>query len=136
VIAMSDPLKKVFLSARLKGRLCYGFEAITAKVAGERKGIANVRKLSDSPYGERVSRLLLLSSDGAERFYRHVEALLHEHSPRLLGCLLDIDSSALGELLAGKGSRIKVVMAEHKDVVIEALQAMVDDAGPIVTADP
>ena len=35
------------------------------------------------------------------------------HAPRLLGCLLDIDGCALGNLLTGKDMQIKHVMAEH-----------------------
>ena len=121
IITMSDPLKKVLQKARRKGQIRCGFEAIFDKLENERKGIKNVRERKSAPYGDRVSRLLLFSNDGAERFYRHLERLLESHAPRLLGCLLDMDSSALGNLLTGKDRRIKLVMAEHKEVVSEIL---------------
>ncbi|MCX5840368.1 MAG: hypothetical protein NTY16_02705 [Deltaproteobacteria bacterium] len=35
------------------------------------------------------------------------------------GCVLDIDSSVLGKSITGKDSRIKLMMAEHKEVVSE-----------------
>ena len=121
MITMTDPLKKALQNAWLRGQLRCGFEAIFDKLENERKGIANVRDRKGAPYGDRVSRLLLFSNDGAERFYRHLERLLESHAPRLLGCLLDMDSSALGNLLTGKDRRIKLVMAEHKEVVSEIL---------------
>ena len=125
LITMSDPLRKVLRNARVRGQIRCGFEAILDKLENERKGIANVRKSQGVPYGDRVSRLLLFSNDGAERLYRHIEHLLQAHAPRLLGCLLDIDGSALGNLITGKDGRIKLVMAEHKEVVSEILRALV-----------
>jgi hypothetical protein len=125
MITMDDPLKNVLRRARLKGRIRCGFEAIFDRLASERNGIMNVRERRSAPYGDRVSRLLLFSNDGAERFYRHIESLLEAHAPRLLGCLLDIDGCALGNLLTGKDKRIKIVMVEHKDAVSETLRTMV-----------
>jgi hypothetical protein len=124
-ITMDEPLKKVLRMARLKGQISFGFEAIFDRLESERKGIVNVRERDGAPYGDRVSRLLLFSNDGAERFYRHIESLLQAHAPRLLGCLLDIDGIALGGALTGKEIRIKLLMADHKDTVSEILRTMV-----------
>jgi hypothetical protein len=125
MITMVDPLKKVLQTARFRGQVRCGFEAISDKLASERKGIAGVRERMGASYGDRTSRLLLFSNDGAERFYRHIENLLQAHAPRLLGCRLDIDGSALGHLITGKDSRIKLVMIEHKAVVSEILRTVV-----------
>jgi hypothetical protein len=124
VITMSDPLKKAIRKARLRGQILCGYEAISERLDNEKKGIMHVREHKDEPYGDRISRLLLFSNDGAERFYRHIEHLLQTHAPRLLGCLLDIDGSALGHMITGKDRKIKIVMAEHKDVVSETLRAI------------
>ncbi len=124
MITMSDPLKKVLQKARLKGQIRCGFEAIFDKLESERRGIANVRERKGAPYGDRISRLLLFSNDGAERFYRHIEHLLQAHAPRLLGCQLDINGSALGNVITGKDRMIKLVMAEHKEVVSEILRTL------------
>jgi hypothetical protein len=126
-ITMSDPLKIALQQARLKGQIRCGFETIVEKLENERKGIANVRERQAVPYGDRVSRLLLFSNDGAERFYRHIEHLLQIHTHRLLGCLLNIDSSELGNLITGKDRKIKLVMAEHKEAVTEILHAIIKD---------
>ena len=124
-IAMDDPLKEALRMARLKGRIQYGFETVSDRLAGESKGIEHVRGRGGVPYGDRVSRLLLFSNDGAKRLYRHIESLLQAHAPRLLGCLLDIDGIALGSALTGKEIRIKLLMADHKDAVSEILRTMV-----------
>jgi hypothetical protein len=90
MITISDPLKKALQKARLNGHIRCGFEAIFDKPENERKGITNVREHQGAPYGDRGSQLLLFSNDSALRIYRHIEHLLQEHAPRLLGCLLDI----------------------------------------------
>ena len=131
MITMSEPLKKVLRNARLEGQIRCGFEAIFAKLENEKKGITNVRERQGAPYGDRISRLLLFSNDGSERFYRHIEHLLQAHTPRLLGCLLDIDGSALGNVITGKDRKIKLVMAEHKEVVSGILRTIA--AGPRIT---
>ena len=125
VITLSEPLKIALKRARLQRRIRYGFEPIFEKLASEKRGITNVRKRSDAPYGDRISRLLLFSNDGAERFYRHIEQLLEAHAPRLLCCRLNIDGNTLGSLLTGKEGVIKIIMAEHKDVVSDILRALV-----------
>jgi hypothetical protein len=125
LITLSEPLKVALKKARLQGRIRYGFGPIFEKLAGEKKGIANVREQTDAPYGERVSRLLLFSNDGAERFYRQIEQVSQMHAPRLLCCLLNIDGGALGHLITGKEGVIKIIMAEHKDVVSDVLRALV-----------
>ena len=127
IIAMSDQLKKALQKARLKGQIRCGFEAIRDKLESEKKGIANVRERHGASYGDRVSRLLLFSNDGAERLYRHLEDLLLAHAPRLLGCLLDIDGNTLGKIITGKDRQIRVVMAEHKEAVSEILRGIIAD---------
>jgi hypothetical protein len=72
----------------------------------------------------RVSRLLLLANDGAERFYRHIEALLRRHGPRFLAVCLEIDENGLGELLFGPHSTARLLMLEHKQAIGSVLLAM------------
>jgi hypothetical protein len=126
VIALSEPLKTALRKARRQGRIRLGSDPIFEKLTSEKIGIANVRSLTDAPYGDRLSRLLLFSNDGSERFYRRIEQALKAHAPRLIGCLVNIDGGALGHLMTGKEGVIKIVMAEHKDVVSAILRALVD----------
>jgi hypothetical protein len=129
VVGMSEPLERALREAQLRGRLRCGFESVREKLAGERKGIEHLRERQSAPQGDRVSRLILFSNDGAERFYRHVESLLQANAPRLLGCLLDIDGRVLGNLLTGGERPIKLMMAEHKEAVSGILLTLV--AGPV-----
>ena len=124
-IPLSEPMKTVLKQARLQGRIRFGFEPILQKLTGEKKGITNVREQTDAPYGDRISRLLLFSNDGAERFYRHIEQVMETHAPRLLCCLLNIDGGALGQLFTGEGGVIKIIMVEHKNAVSDVLRALV-----------
>lgn len=124
LIALDDPLKKALRAAVLKGRVRCGLEGAVQRLDNERAGIADAGRRSGATPGTRVSRLVLLSNDGAERFYRHAEQLARSHAPRLLVCLLDADSSVLGRLVTGKDRQVKLVMAEHKDAVSEILRAV------------
>jgi len=129
MITMGDPLKKILQRANLNGHIRWGLEAISHKLAREKRGIDHLREGKGLLGGERVSRLLLISNDGAQRFYRHIENLLQLHTPRLLGCMLDMDGSALGCVITGKERQIKVIMAEHKGVVSEILRTLL--MGPV-----
>ena len=125
VINWNDPLKMALQKARLQGLIRLGLEAITEKLASEKYGIKNAHQSSGAAYGDRISRLLLFSNDGADRFYRHIEQLLEQNAPRLLGCKLNVDAGVLGELFLGKDKKIKIIMAEHKDVVSAVLRSII-----------
>jgi hypothetical protein len=127
VITLGDPLKKILQRANLNGQILRGFEAISDKLARERKGIDHLQERRDLPTGERVSRLILVTNDGAQRFYHHIEHLLKLHAPRLLGCMLDTDSVVLGSLISGREKQIKVIMVDRKGVVSEILRTLLAD---------
>jgi hypothetical protein len=129
MITLGDHQKKVLQKANSNGHVRCGLEAISDRLERERKGIALLREGRGLPTGDRVSRLLLISSDGAPRFYRHVGQLLQLHAPRLLGCMLDMDGNALGSLITGRERQIKVIMAEHKEAVSELLRALLEGRG-------
>lgn len=124
IITVNDPLKKVLRRAHLNGQVRCGLEAVTDKLEREKRGIANLREGKGLPTGDRVSRLLLISNDGAQRFYRQIEHLLQLHAPRLFGCMLDMDGSALGSLIKGKETQVKAIMAERKGIVSEILRTV------------
>lgn len=125
LIEPGKPLEDSLRKSRLRGQIRCGFEDIVDKLENERIGIASVRRRTDAPFGNRISRLLLFSNDGADRLYRHIEEIIKIHSPRILGCLLNIDSAALGRLINRRESKIKIIMADHKDAVCEILRAIV-----------
>jgi len=118
LITLNDSLVKALQSARMKGRLQWGFETILDILDGEKKGIDHIRKQNADSHGERVSRLLLFSNDGADRFYRHGD--------QVFGCLLDADGMALGRAVSGQDRTVKIIMVDHKEGVCDVLQAIAD----------
>ncbi|MFO7570124.1 MAG: hypothetical protein R6W75_10045, partial [Smithellaceae bacterium] len=125
VITLTTPLQTAIRRARLQSRIRYGAEPILEKLVSEKTGIANVKSQSAAPYGERISRLLIFSNDGAERFYRRIEQTLTAHAPRILGCLLDADGDTLGKVITGKPGTIKTLLIEHKDAVSDILRVII-----------
>ncbi|MBA4389559.1 MAG: hypothetical protein C0399_01305 [Syntrophus sp. (in: bacteria)] len=124
MITMSDPLKKALQKANLNGSIRCGLEAISDKLESDKKGIDHLRKGKGLPGGDRVSRLLLVSNDGAQRFYRHIEGLLRLHTPRLLCCMLDTNGSTMGSIITDKEKQIKAIMADHKETVSTILRTL------------
>ncbi|MBP7342892.1 MAG: hypothetical protein PHG54_13860 [Smithellaceae bacterium] len=125
MLAWTEALARAIAKARLQGRVRLGFEEIAQKLAAEEKGFAALRQKTPELQQDRISRLLLFSSDGAERLYRHIEQILAEHAPRVLGCRLDMDGKKLGEAVFGKNAAVKVILVEHKDAVSDVLSALI-----------
>lgn len=111
-------------SAHQAGFVVRGLEAAERRLAAEERGLALAR--GDAPRDDdvRISRLLLFTSDGSERFYRNVDALMKRHGPRLFAIRLEVDEHALGELLYGPGRVARLVLVEHKNAVGALLLAI------------
>ena len=123
---LSARLVETLLRARGAGHLVRGLESAAKKLANEDRGLALADQYSSKPRGVRISRLLVLADDGAERFYRQVESLLDRHGPRLLALRLDADEEALGGSVFGQGSRARLLMLDHKEAVSAFLLALAD----------
>ncbi len=119
ILALTDSLATALKSALARGQLRRGLEAAVGALEAERHGLAALGQ-----QGRRMSRLCLVASDGVERFYRQVERCLVTHAPRLLGCLLEVDSATLGELLYRRDTTVKLVLADHKDAVSAILRSL------------
>jgi hypothetical protein len=125
VLNISETLTGAIKKARLQRRVRFGFDDIFDKLAAEKKGINELLQKTKSQQKNRISRLLLFSNDGAERLYRHIEQALIEHHLRILGCLVDVDSKKLGQLITGSSAGVKVILVEHKDAVSDVLRSLV-----------
>jgi hypothetical protein len=108
-------------AARGAGHLVLGLEAVEEALANEARGLA---RRPGGEGGARVSRLLLVAEDGAERFYRRVERLAGEHAPRILVLMLADDAVALGRATVGRETPVKAVLARHKLAVASLLRAL------------
>jgi hypothetical protein len=119
VLALTPELAAALGAARGGGRLVLGLEAVAETLAAEADGLG---RRPGGEGGARVSRLLLVSEDGAERLYRQVERLVAAHAPRLLVLMLACDAPGLGRATTGREVPVKAVLARHKQAVATLLR--------------
>lgn len=122
----SDALREAVLAAQRAGRVVRSLEKAEGILASEARGQQLADRRNGAPRGKRISRLLLLAADGAERFYRQVESLLGRHQPRVIGVLVTIDAQGLGEMVFGPGAAARLLMIEHKEAVGAVLLSLAD----------
>jgi hypothetical protein len=136
VARLTPELTRTLRSAWSAGRLTRGLEQATSALAGEQKGLHLVDERAAekgaAPRGERVSRLLLLSNDGAERFYRHVESLIRRTGPRVLALQLNATASELGNAALGGDASVRLLLVSHREAVANTLLSL----GPQWTGRP
>jgi hypothetical protein len=123
---LSSKMGAALLSAHNAGHVVRSLESAERMLAAQERGLGLVDRHSGVPRGVRVSRLLILANDGAERFYRQVERLLRRYGSRVLAVRLEADADALGELLFGTNGRARLLMLNHKEAVSKFLLAMTD----------
>jgi hypothetical protein len=124
VAGMTLELAKALRNAYSAEQVVRSLENAERALAAEERGLQMADRQIGVPRGVRVSRLLLIANDGAERFYRQIETLLRRHGPRVLAVRLEIDENGLGELLFGPGRVARLLMLEHKQAVGSVLLAM------------
>lgn len=136
---MTRELAEALRKAYSAGQVVRSLEKTERALAAEERGLRMADRQSGVPRGVRVSRLLLLANDGAERFYRRIDTLLRRHGPRVLAVRVELDEHRLGELLFGPQSVARLLMLEHKQAVGSVLLAMAgqwEDPGAQVAEVP
>ena len=123
-VRAEPPLVAALERAAREGALVLGLEAATAALNAEEAGLAALASRDGKARAERVSRVLLLANDGAERFYRAVESLTRAHGTRLLTCRLDVPADALGPWVLGRPASVKAVLVQRKGAVSAVLRAI------------
>ena len=124
-LSMSDTLARELRRVAFSRRMSFGYDEIIKKLGNEKRGLEASAGRGEIAASKRISRLVLFSRNGSERFYRRVERLLAANTPRVLGCMLDRDDDFLGHILTGRNRRIKIMMVGHKDSVSAILRALV-----------
>lgn len=122
-VPLAEPLARALGSARVQGRLILGLDGAGAALDADRAGLDALARRGTAT-GARVSRLLLVADDGAERFYRQVERLALAHAPRVLVVRCEADAVALGTAVLGRPRAVKAVLAAHRDAVTALLLAL------------
>ena len=126
LVGLTDALTNALLTAYRSGHVIRGLEAAAEKLDHERSGLLKLKQRVAQ--GERISRLVLMSNDGSKRFYREADRLLEKHFPRVLGWVVNIDSSNLGSLLFGPEKSAKIILINHKEAVSQILLALIKDS--------
>lgn len=120
-------LRDRLFDVRRARRLVRGLEAAEQALAREAKGLG--RAAAAQPAKRRLSRLLVLSADGAPRFYRQVEKLIGQHAERLGAVVVKVDETELGAVCFGTGRRARAVLIDHKEAVTTILLALPGGGG-------
>jgi hypothetical protein len=107
-----------------EGALVPGLEAAQAALESEEAGLAALEARDRKGRTARISRVLLLANDGAERFYRAAESLTRTHATRLLTCRLDVPAETLGRHVLGRPASVKAVLVQRKGAVSAVLRAI------------
>jgi hypothetical protein len=105
-------------------RITRGLEAAESLLTAEETGIKKAAGSQADLGRVRISRLLIVSRDGSERFYRQVAKLHARFANRLEVLLLDCDEEALGAAAFGPGRRARALLLHHKDAVIRFLSLL------------
>jgi hypothetical protein len=125
-VPFTPALAEALRRAHKTDQLVRSLEGAELKLTAEARGLGLVDQKSGALRGERISRLLVLADDGAERFYRQVEKLLREHGPRVLAVRLDIKSETLGQTLFDHSHRVLLLLVDHKKAVSAMLLALAE----------
>jgi hypothetical protein len=127
-LALTASMEKALSLSRRAGQLRGGLESIESTLGKEKSGliaVARRQKLKTDP-SARLSRLLIMSTDGSERFYRHCEMLLSLHADRMIGLQLDAQSQLIGRKFFGKEAQVKALLVSHKDFVVRVLESLAE----------
>lgn len=108
---------------RRTGCLSRGLELISKELEDEKKGLTAVEERVNQPPAQRMNRLLFVSSDGSERFYRQVSTVLTQHGNRVWCCRLEATAEDLGSLLGV--TSVKALMINDKKALALFLTSLV-----------
>jgi len=127
-LTLTTEMEKALSLARRAGQLRGGLESIESTLAREKSGLTAVAKKQKQKTDgtARLSRVLIMSTDGSERFYRHCETLLSLHADRMIGIQLDAQSQLIGQKFFGKEAQVKALLVSHKDFVVRVLESLAE----------
>lgn len=117
-------LWRALAAAERERQLAIGLEAAGVALDQEAHGLAIADRRTGRPREARVSRLLVLADDGAERFYRQAERIARRHAERLLVCVVAAGAAELGRAALGRPGRVKALLVRHKQAVAAVLRAV------------
>ncbi|MEY2986630.1 MAG: hypothetical protein RJB13_151 [Pseudomonadota bacterium] len=127
-LTLTASMEKALSISRRAGQLRGGLESIESTLRKEKSGLMAIAKKQKQKVDStaRLSRLLIMSTDGSERFYRHCEMLLSLHADRMIGIQLNAQSQLIGQKFFGKEAQVKALLVSHKDFVVRVLESLAE----------
>lgn len=123
-VQFTDDLVAVLKDALNSRQLERGLENIESILGKEQRGLDALAKKQGVPKARRVSRLLIVADDGAERFYRQCETLLLRHPDRLLALRVPVPCAQLAERLFTSEALVKVLLVSEREAVSSVLLSL------------
>ena len=121
---LTPELVSSLFEARRSRRLVRGLEAAEEALAAQAAG---VRSAVPGPEGRpsrstgRISRLILISVDGSDRFYRNINQIVRKYGETVEVLVVLCDELELGATAFGRGQRARALLVEHKEAVVRVL---------------
>ena len=126
LVAFDAKLKAALALPLVQAHLVQGLEQLGKILDREKKGLDAVRQAKNEAPVARLSRLLLLSNDGSERFYHDVASLAGRHAERVAVLVVETDAGTLGSSFAQKGQPAKAFMIADRKALGEFLKQLAD----------
>ena len=124
--ALTQALKRAAASQHF----VQGLEQIDEFLTKEAKGLRMLQEKTGQAEVHRLSRLLLLTNDGSDRFYHNVESVLQAHRNRTWGVMIAASAEVLGKLTTPKGSPVKALLIADR----KALELFLAECRPAAKA--
>lgn len=110
----NEAMRSALQTAYSSKHLIQGLESIEQHLDAELKGLKALQSQPGQDQKQRLSRLLLLSSDGSERFYHSAESMLFRHGDRTMGCVIDATADQLGLGFTKKSNPTKALLIDER----------------------
>ncbi|MBK7947468.1 MAG: hypothetical protein IPK00_01665 [Deltaproteobacteria bacterium] len=114
----------MLFEARRARRIVRGLEDAEAALKAQALGVRGAAGPGASGAADRISRLLIVSEDGSDRFFRKIESLYREYGNMLEVYVCACDEQILGAAVFGADRRARALLVDHKEAVVLALRAI------------
>lgn len=118
--ALADALRPALLSRRL----LQGYEQAERHLGNEQRGLEQLQ--GEGSKVVRPNRLLLVGTEGSERFFRNVEALARRHAGRLIVVRSAGPLDPVAAAVLGQGARAQALLVADKSVMSRVLLVLAD----------
>lgn len=123
-VTFDDKLNHVLSFARRCGHLQGGLERIQTTLQNEEAGLILIDPNRKKNQTRKITRLLIVSNDGSDRFYRECERLLNLYQHCILVLKLDVSSQTLGNSFFGKDKAVKAILVTRRETAEKILSTI------------